>query len=242
MLPSNPQTDSKLSISNGLPFDEACEDDQGQVIEEADSFPGPSPRHRGAKSFSNLRHPVDGLRSLGRRLSVTIRTKSSRQSLQPLQGPSSVEPSNKDDVASGSQDAKLKNTWYSGVSVNRRPSVNSVSALQSFYAPTASVPAPIPGNGLEPPILPNDISAGSAARAAAAAQNELARAERVPSKTSESKLTRDTESGIAIDMRRDSEILADDSSVVRIGESLKLIQLNCADALKIRWTTCPRNS
>lgn len=217
MTAVSPQTDSKLSIWNGVPFEEDCANDQGEVIEEMDHFPDPTPRHRGAKSFSHLRHPVDGLRSLGRRLSVSIRTKSSRHTLQPGQNTTPIEPIDHNEVGSGNQDTRLKNSWFSSHFVNRRPSVNGVSALQDFYAPTATIPAPIPGNRLAPPILPDDVSAGAAARAAAAAQNELARAERVASKNSESKLTRDTESGIEMDMGDRSEIADAEADFVRVG-------------------------
>lgn len=217
MSPTNLQTDSKLNVWSGLPLEEDCENNQDEVVEEMNHFPDSVPKRRGAKSFSNLRHPVDGLRILRRRLSVTIRSKSSRHTLQPQDTFPIGSVEHKDDVAGGSWDARLKNAWLNGPFVNRRPSVNSVSALQSFYAPTASVSVPIPGNGLEPPILPDDSSAGAAARAAAAAQNELTRAERAASKSSESKLTRDTESGIGIDLRDRSEPSDGEVDFVRLG-------------------------
>lgn len=213
------QTDSKLSVWNGLFPEDVCEDDQDQVIEETTHFPYPVPRRRGAKSFSSLRHPVDGLRTLGRRLSVTLRHKSSRQPVQSLQDSSPIEPTgHKNGAATGTRHTRSKSNYLDGRLFHRRASANSVPPLQNFYTPTAPVPAPIPGNGLEPPILPDDICAGAAARAAAAAQNELARAERVTSHTSESKLARDTESGIGIDLRDCSEISDADYDAVRIGK------------------------
>ena len=215
---TSPQTDSKLSVWNGLFPEEFCGDDQDQVFEEINHFPEPIPRRRGAKSFSSLRHPVDGLRTLGRRLSVTIR-RSSRQQLHPPQDASPVEPSGYNNGAvSGSRHGRSISNCLDGRLFHRRPSANTMPAVQNFYVPTAPVPAPIPGNGLEPPILPEDMFAGSAARAAAAAQNELARAERVTSHTSESKITRDTESGIGIDLR-DPEISEADYGAVRTGKN-----------------------
>lgn len=229
---ASPQTDSKLSVWNGLSSEEVCEDDHDQVIEETVHFPDPAPRRRSSKSFSSFRHPVDGLRTLGRRLSVTLRARSSRQPLESLQDVSPIEAIGRtDDVASGDVDTRLKSNWLDGHFVNRRPSVNSPSALQGFYAPTSPVSVPIPGNGLEPPILPDDMCAGAAARAAAAAQNELARAERVTSHSSESKLTRDTESGIGIDLRDRSEISDAEFGDVRIGKGADIhgfVQLNCS--------------
>ena len=198
------------------------------------------PRRRAAKSFSNLRHPMDGLVALGRRLSVTIRSKSSKQSLcvpgdeeeddcrhYQLSG----HPHHRRNAASGSWDSRLR-PWTNGHSINRRPSLNSVSALQGFYAPTASVPAPIPGHGMEPPILPNDKSAGAAARAAAAAQNErmemarleTARAER--DKVPDVRLTQDSESGIGIDLRDRSDLSDSELDFVRLGKNHRSLDVN----------------
>ena len=62
---------------NRLSFMEEYNDqeDQGSVAEEMNQFSEAVPRRRPSRSFSNLRHPVHGLRALGRRLSVTIRNK-----------------------------------------------------------------------------------------------------------------------------------------------------------------------
>lgn len=70
-----------------------------------------------------------------------------------------------------------------------------------------------------PPIFVNDFSAGAAARAAAAAQNELARAERDASKLHEQRLYLDSESGIGIDL---PDGIISDAAVVRKGESLPI--------------------
>ena len=204
---------------NRLSFMEEYNDqeDQGSVAEEMNQFSEAVPRRRPSRSFSNLRHPVHGLRALGRRLSVTIRNKSSKNTLEPP-----IDDSHTDQVsrsrhgASGSWDSRSRNPWFKAHSINRRPSLNSVSALQSFYAPTASVPAPIPGHGFEPPILPNNMCAGSAARAAAAAQNEMVRAERDAVKAQDAKITLDSESGIGIDLRDRPDRSDTDLAVVRL--------------------------
>lgn len=211
---------------------ETCHDYNMLAVEENAPFPEAVPRRRAAKSFSSLRHPMDGLVALGRRLSVTIRSKSSKQNLR-VPGDEeedecshyrlSAHPHHKRNAASGSWDARQR-TWSNGPSINRRPSLNSVSALQSFYAPTASVPVPIPGHGLEPPILPNDKSAGAAARAAAAAQNErmeMARLESIRAsrdKIPDVRLTQDSESGIGIDLRDRADLSDTELDFVRIGK------------------------
>lgn len=207
------------SAWNGSAFaaDGDTEEDKEHAAEEMDQFPDAVPRRRPSKSFTNLRHPVDGLRALRRRLSVTIRNKSSKHMLQPPLDDSHIGQVNQPrHGVSGSWDARLRNPWFKAHSINRRPSHNSVSALHSFYAPTASVPAPIPGHGHEPPILPQDMVAGSAARAAAAAQNELARVERDAAKYRDATLALDAESGIGIDLRDRSDCSETELVVVRI--------------------------
>lgn len=206
----------------------------GVAVEEKEmeSFPEAVPRRRSAKSFSSLRHPMDGLVALGRRLSVTIRSKSSRNNLR-VPGDEDEEPHNYHLYGhshfkrhtSGHYEGRSR-AWSGGQSINRRPSLNSVSALQSFYAPTASIPTPIPGHGKEPPILPNHKFSGAAARAAAAAQNErmemvkleMARAER--ERFLDSKFPQDSESGIGIDLRDRSDQSEVDLAIVRIGKIL----------------------
>ncbi|KOS43835.1 hypothetical protein ACN38_g5268 [Penicillium nordicum] len=203
---------------------EICQDDHAPVVEEIDPFPNAAPRRRGAKSFSSLKHPVDGLVALGRRLSVSLRNKPSKQTT-PLAEHIKLVDDDEDRyyhhipshathkrMASGSWDVRsTKPYWHQGYGVNRRPSLNSVSALHSFYAPTASIPAPIPGRGQAPPVLPNHKSAGAAARAAAAAQNEQMEAARMAKVELENKILdlrvpQDSESGICIDLRDRSDV------------------------------------
>lgn len=80
--------------------------------------------------------------------------------------------------------------------------------------------SPIPGHGSEPPVLPDEWS-GSAARASAAAQNEmLGVALTKDVRLVEYKITRDSESGIGIDMRDRSEVIEEKGvAMVRLGES-----------------------
>jgi F-box and WD-40 domain protein 1/11 len=216
---------------------EICQDDHAPVVEEIDPFPNAAPRRRGAKSFSSLKHPVDGLVALGRRLSVSLRNKPSKQTL-PITEDVKLVDENEDSqynrvpshanhkrMASGSWDARSTKThWHQAYSVNRRPSLNSVSSLHCFYAPTASIHAAIPGRGRQaPPVLPNHMS-GSAARAAAAAQNEQREAARLAKAELENKMLdmrvpQDSESGICIDLRDQSDVSdADLLGVMRLGK------------------------
>ncbi|EED19974.1 F-box and WD40 domain protein, putative [Talaromyces stipitatus ATCC 10500] len=180
------------------------------VFEEISVFPEPPPRHRSAKSFSSIRHGVDGLRALGRRLSVTIRGKGPKHNLHV--------PSESDRYIDGEKhsgavpEGRHRNAWFKGHSINRRPSLHSVSALHSFYAPTANVANFIPGMGFEPPVFSNDLSSGAAARAAAAAQNEMAKRS---ISLGDSKIF-DSESGIGIDLRDRSDLSDCETVVVRL--------------------------
>jgi F-box and WD-40 domain protein 1/11 len=216
---------------------EACHNDHASVVEDMDPFPNAAPRRRAAKSFSSLKHPVDGLVALGRRLSVSLRHKPSKQTMPVTENIHVVDPEEDNHhhhapsfpthkrMASESWDARSTQTqWPQGYSVNRRPSLNSVSALQVFYAPTVSIYAPIPGRGQEPPVLPNHKFAGAAARAAAAAQNEQMEAVRMAKVERENqlrdmKIPLDSESGICIDLRDQSDVSDSDlPGVMRLGK------------------------
>ena len=208
------------SIWDGLMFAEegGCEavreQDEDQIYQLPDSTHGRRP----SKSYTNLRHPVDGFRALRRRLSVSIRNKSSKHSLRPSLDDTHIQRNNKSQQSiTGGWEARFKNPWLKTQSVNRRPSHNSISALHNFYVPSGSVAAPIPGHGHEPPILPRDMGGGSAARAAAAAQNEMTRVERDNAKYRDTSMCLDSESGIGIDLRdRADRSETELSAVVRI--------------------------
>lgn len=188
----------------------------GDVFED-DTIPFPelatgTTKHRASKSFSSLRHGVSELRAVARRLSFTIRHKPSRPVLEiPGEresgdtagwGSASHHPGGE-----GYDRERPKTGWFRSQRerAHRRPSLSSLNALNSFYNPTYHVTSPIPGHGAEPPILPESLAAGSAARAAAAAQNEMAKVGRVVSKGDprvfDSRRCTDSESGIGIDMR-----------------------------------------
>ncbi|KAL5001110.1 WD40-repeat-containing domain protein [Aspergillus recurvatus] len=169
-LPTVPTSGLDHDVWNGLPLVDSGDDMGGSGLEDVNPVHGQTGRHRSSKSFSGLRHPVDGLRALGRRLSVTIRNKSSRTSNPPSQNESELGPQRGQD---GQEDCF--------------DHPESIPAFQGF-----SIPLPIPGKGSEPPILPNHLYSGAAARAAAAAQNEMAR------KVEQMKLSQDSESGIGI--------------------------------------------
>ncbi|KAL9115009.1 MAG: hypothetical protein Q9227_001253 [Pyrenula ochraceoflavens] len=59
----------------------------------------------------------------------------------------------------------------------------------------------IPGSGNAPPVFPDDLQHGAAARAAAAAQNEATSRLLIGQRNPDLKMTTDSESGIGIDLR-----------------------------------------
>ncbi|KAL2854821.1 WD40-repeat-containing domain protein [Aspergillus pseudoustus] len=173
-IPTPPRVGLEHDTWDGLSLVDSGDCMDEHVLEDVSHFPEPAQRRRAAKSFSSLRHPVDGLRALSRRLSVTMRTKSSRAFNIPHQN----------DHKLGTYNANSSHEFAS-----------SASTLQGF-----PISLPIPGNGLEPPVLPDGMYSGAAARAAAAAQNEMVR------KMEYIKLNnQDSESGIGIDLQDRSE-------------------------------------
>ncbi|KAL2867074.1 WD40-repeat-containing domain protein [Aspergillus lucknowensis] len=183
-IPSTQRTRPEHDIWSDLTLVDSGDAMNDPVLEDVSHFPEPAHRRRGAKSFSSLRHPVEGLRALGRRLSVTLRNKTSRTFNPPHHDEIGFECP----IANGDQEPDF-GAW---------PIRNS------------SIPLPIPGNGSEPPVLPNDMYSGAAARAAAAAQNEMAR------KMDHMKLTHDSESGIGINLDDHSESSDLESDLVRV--------------------------
>ncbi|KAI9371887.1 WD40-repeat-containing domain protein [Aspergillus egyptiacus] len=187
-IPSGTGATLEHNLWDGLSLVDSGDAMEDSALEDANHFPGPTPRRRSSKSFSSLRHPVDGLRALGRRLSVTIRNKSSRTLVHPQQDETEFEQQNAKDGQSSRPDRH-----------------NSISAVHG-----SSIPLPIPGNRLEPPVLPDNKFFGAAARAAAAAQNELTR------KVDQMAMTQDSESGIGIVLQDRADFSDAETDIVRI--------------------------
>ena len=106
-----------------------------------------------------------------------------------------------------------------------RPATPSTPLPAYHASPPASayLPAPvpefglIPGFGYDSPRVPADLSSGAAARAAAAAQNEILATMRSLS-LAEPKLNRDSESGVGIEVRDHTDGLAEsEAPIVRQG-------------------------
>ncbi|EEH36772.1 F-box/WD repeat-containing protein 1A [Paracoccidioides lutzii Pb01] len=221
-----PQHQSKQQIQR---HPESLEQPDLLDPEDANAYPHIKTRHRPSKSFSSLRHGVYELRAVARRLSLTVRNKSSRYNLsRTMEGNDDGNVS--DDYKSADSGAAM-GCWDASRATHR-PSLGSLNALGRYCTPPSSVPCvtdPIPGSGSEPPILPDDLSRGAAARAAAAAQNEMIKVCRMGSR-GDSKIFdsdtalieeadvagEDSESGIDVDLQDHVDVSeVDDLEVVR---------------------------
>jgi F-box and WD-40 domain protein 1/11 len=105
----------------------------------------------------------------------------------------------------------------------RRPSLPVLNQYSDVEAPRYSFSCPLPATSRGPPVLPFDMSTGAAARAAAAAQNEALHYTHRPSpmfnpempRLSDLKLTRDSESGIGIEVQDRRESTQSGLEVIR---------------------------
>ena len=163
--------------------------------------------------LSSFKNGVSEIRSLGRRLSNSVR-KGGRNKLEMVKGShaesnGSAEPSFQPEDSG--QWARSR-VWFRSPSARRRPSLPSLSHALHDFSPPSYKSYAIPGSRHGPPILPDDLNSGAGARAAAAAQNEALQTingrfstslamDTATSQISEIRIHRDSESGIGIDIR-----------------------------------------
>jgi hypothetical protein len=191
-------------------------------------LPDTEPRHRSAKSFSSTLLP--DVRGLARRLSNSLRIGGSKsgkdntreQLKKQLLSPdvSATPYQNKPEYGSKSKGSGWFRSPASLRHRHARPSLDLLSPTPQNLTRTNTFP--IPGHGSEPPVLPNE-SSGSAARASAAAQNEMLGVaqfliSKADARAMDNRLPRDSESGIGIDMRdRANGTGEEDVTIIRRG-------------------------
>ena len=189
------------------------------------------PRRSPSISFS-IKNGVHELRSLGRRMSASVRGKGSK--LKPDSTDisragimSSTTSHQSIDPWQESPSKSKAKGWFRAPHVRRRPSLPLLNQRGLLDPPRYGMVGPVPGSRHGPPILPDDMQSGAGARAAAAAQNEALQSthklvtapstlELLQSQTAELKLTRDSESGIGIDMQNGNESVESSIDVVRL--------------------------
>ena len=241
-LPEAP--DDIESTFEGASMDGQChslnvastEEDCRRASQRSESKEKQVTHRRSTKSLSKLSHAFSELRSISRRASMSIRRKST---LDPQPGnilweenysgedkrPSTSHHTLSEPTNRSKSSGWLRRVASSGFRQKRDSSANlTPSPDRAPYS--HSVTSPVPGSGSDPPILPYDPARGAAARAAAAAQNEMLGVGRVlalrdDARLSESKIARDSESGIGIDLRdRTDEPSETAIAIVRKGRHL----------------------
>lgn len=212
-LRSRPKTachdQSKTTRRRASVFDfssSAAHDSASGSSQETDQgYINASPKRSASKSFSSsLRHGFSDLarRMSTRRKSVPFRPKTSHDHDQPLESDEHL------DVPA----LRSKASWL------RRPSLNLLN--HRYVDEALQEESDFGGNESDQYLLPP--VPGSAARAAAAAQNELLRKDRnalnleLP-RLHEFRITRDSESGIGIVLRDQSETRSARGNFVRRG-------------------------
>ncbi len=190
----------------------------------------PQPRRSPSISLS-IRSGVSELRSIGRRMSASVRGKGSKSKTDPIDLPQSgilsPGPSQQSFVPEQVSPTKSKaKGWFRSPHVRRRTSLPLLNHFSPPEPPRYSIVGPVPGSRHGPPILPDNSHSGAGARAAAAAQNEafnsMHRLTTTPSmlelmpRFSDMKMTRDSESGIGIDVSTRRESVESGIDIIRL--------------------------
>ena len=188
----------------------------------------PTQRRSPSISFS-IKYGVHELRALGRRMSASVRCKGSKSKSEAtdLSRATKMSPTLSHQSIDPWQESPSRSKgkgWFRGPHARRRP---SLPLLNQLDPPRYSVLGPVPGSRHGPPILPHDMQSGAGARAAAAAQNEAFQSthklvthpsnlDLLQVQTASLKLTRDSESGIGIDMHNREGSVEASIDVVRL--------------------------
>jgi F-box and WD-40 domain protein 1/11 len=166
-----------------------------------------------------------GLQSFGRRMSVSLRPKGDRNKVHASNAShAAAMSSDRPSQRSGMRSKPRASRWFRSPSMaRRRPSLPTLDQYPLGDPPRYSFSAPTPGPSRRPPLLPFDMHTGAAARAAAAAQNEAlyycqkqspVLSGEMP-RLSDLKLTRDSESGIGIEVQDRRESAHSGINVIR---------------------------
>ena len=175
---------------------------------------GPLQQRRYSNFTQSWRHGMSELRSLTRRMSLTVKSKGSRQReemtdkrpqpLMPLRSGNDM-----NDMLDFSEAIctrpKSRGRLLRSLSTRRRPSLPLLNT-HGMLDPQRDVdPMPMTARGRGQPVLSDLVFGGAGARASAAAQNELFHASRTPPlppyeprQGNENKAEQDAESGIGI--------------------------------------------
>jgi F-box and WD-40 domain protein 1/11 len=225
------QLDRMTTPSNLRLFDDESNYALPEPVEIRPQSALPHPRRSPSISLS-IRNGVHELRSLGRRMSASVRGKGSKPKPDPTDllraGIMSHTTSHQSiDPWQESPSRSKAKGWFRAPHARRRPSLPLLNQNGLFDPPKYNIVGPVPGSRHGPPILPHDMQSGAGARAAAAAQNEAFQSthrlittpstiELLQSQTAGLKLTRDSESGIGIDMHNRDGSVEGSIDVIRL--------------------------
>lgn len=179
------------------------------------------PAHRPSKSFSSFRQGVHELRAVARRMSLSLRARASKQGGESINASNvGLEPRREHDTAGGMVHRSRSTSWFKSSRGMQRKSLNFLDVPNEGPIPDFIVTSPVPGYGSDPPFVPDNKNSGASARAAAAAQNEAHATSRLSAvlsdlRVQELKLSRDSESGIGIDLRDRQDVVEDEAPVIR---------------------------
>jgi F-box and WD-40 domain protein 1/11 len=173
----------------------------------------PRPHRSSSVHLSSFKQ---GLQSFGRRMSVSLRSKGNRNKVNASNVSHATNTMSSDHTSQrrALQSKQKASKWFRSPSVaKRRPSLPLLNQYSESDPPRYSSSSPPPATSRGPPLLPFDRNTGAAARAAAAAQNEALHYYQRQSpvlnpempRLSDLKLTRDSESGIGIEIQDRAE-------------------------------------
>lgn len=190
-----------------------------EITDPAAAPPRPNTDLRRSSTITQtLKNGVSELRSMGRRMSLSIRGKNSKHKEDLVDVSMAQFLSSKpscpvtDSKHEFSDRPKSRGSWLRTPSTRRRPSLPLLNFATEPIVPTQSTAHYSSVAGTTMPILPDYVFGGDGARAAAAAQNEAFQAARTPSlppytpgncavsdlHLSSLRIDRDSESGIGI--------------------------------------------
>lgn len=173
---------------------------------------GPLQQRRYSNFTQSWKHGMSELRSLTRRMSLTVKSRGSRQREEMVEKrPQPLMPLRPGHNMTNSSEAiptrpKSRGRLLRSLSTRRRPSLPLLNTHAMIDAQKDTVePMPLTARGRGQPFLSDLVYGGAGARASAAAQNELFHASRTPPlppyeprEGGENKAEQDAESGIGI--------------------------------------------
>lgn len=173
---------------------------------------GPLQQRRYSNFTQSWKHGMSELRSLTRRMSLTVKSRGSRQREEMVEKrPQPLMPLRPGHNMTNSSEAiptrpKSRGRLLRSLSTRRRPSLPLLNTHAMLDAQKDTVePMPLTARGRGQPFLSDLVYGGAGARASAAAQNELFHASRTPPlppyeprEGGENKAEQDAESGIGI--------------------------------------------